>query len=204
MFSQDAIEYERQYASYAHQVRLIESTGVLQVLQVGVHDGVVSSILRSKGFELTTLDSDPSKKPTVVSDIRSIDAPSHTFELVLCADVLDRIAPEDVRSVLYTLYNLSSKYVLLSVPARYFSSRVEFSSELLRIFTKEKLYRFDFRVPFFLSHHKFEKTGVWKLGLRGTSKRWLSGLIEESGFVIEDSFFVQADEYEFVALLKKA
>lgn len=204
MWPKQAIVYERLFASYAQQVRLADSTSCIRALQVGVGDGVVSAILRSRAIELVTLDHDPLKKPTIVADILRVDASDQSFPLVLCCGVLNNIDPSHVRSALYKLYNFSSEYVIVSVPATYFSTRIEFSSKLLELFFSQRVFRFDMRAPFMLTHHNFSKNGEWKLGHRGSSKKWFTNLIEEAGFLIEESLFVQASEYEFVVLLKKA
>jgi len=104
------------FQHYAVQLREIAKLPGTSVLEVGpravVHDYLVWS-----GYEVTTLDIDPTRKPDVVGDILDGPFDDGEFDIVLCADVLEHISDERVPYAIKHFHRIADSMVV-SVPWR--------------------------------------------------------------------------------------
>ncbi|MFT4250755.1 MAG: hypothetical protein ACMXYD_05330 [Candidatus Woesearchaeota archaeon] len=191
------------YTSFAHQVRVAKQLGVSSVLQIGVFSGEVTALLQNASISVSTLDVDALKRPDTVLDVRELSAYSaKRYPLVICSRILTLFSKRDVREVLYSLYNVTTKYVLISLPAKYFFVDVQVSSLLLEKLLGSSPACFSARIPFFFSHKPYQKYS-WMLGTRGCSRKWFFELVTEAGFVVEEAFFSRSDVLEYFILLTK-
>jgi SAM-dependent methyltransferase len=105
----------QRYASYWHQIDETSSLGG-RILEVGVGNGTVSTILRARGFDVTTVDLDPALAPDVMGDVRNLPLPNNSFDTVLAAEVLEHLPWEDVRLAVAEIARVARRGVVLSVP----------------------------------------------------------------------------------------
>jgi hypothetical protein len=104
------------------QLKLLEGLPVQKVLEVGPHLGVVSAMLTSAGYDLTTLDVEPQSKLSfaqkhITADVTNLnpqDLAGH--DAILCCETLEHIVWDDVGSVLQTFAASKVPYLILSVP----------------------------------------------------------------------------------------
>src|SRR5262245_1485061 len=76
------------WTNYYWQTRCIFDYGLENILEIGVGSKVVTNYLRGNGVNLTTLDIDPHLKPDHVGSATALPFEDHSFDGVLCAEVL--------------------------------------------------------------------------------------------------------------------
>jgi ubiquinone/menaquinone biosynthesis C-methylase UbiE len=88
------------------------------VLEIGIGNGFVSSYLRASGIEVVTFDINESLSPTVVGNILEIEKhfDENSFDLILCAEVLEHIPFEHFESIIGKLQKISKKNMVLTIP----------------------------------------------------------------------------------------
>jgi hypothetical protein len=104
--------------SYWYQIKEMAGLeGVNRVLEVGIGNAIVSSVLTDMGYDVETLDEDTQTKPDYVCDIRSIPQTVHeSFDAVLCCQTLEHIPYKDVPGVLTDFHQVSNKYLVMTLP----------------------------------------------------------------------------------------
>lgn len=76
------------------------------VLEIGVGSRVVEKVLRGVVKNYITIDVNPELKPDIVGDLRTFNPElSDKFDYVICADVLEHMPFEDLRSCLENIFN---------------------------------------------------------------------------------------------------
>jgi len=92
------------------------------ILELGCGDGRIASRLNSgrlvvgTDLSLKGLQSCPDRFKRVQSDIRQLPFADHSFDLVLCCEVLEHLPGAMFTSALREMERLSERYVLISVP----------------------------------------------------------------------------------------
>jgi hypothetical protein len=90
-------------------------------VDVGARDGFISKLLAEKLPRVTALDLevpsiDDDRIVCVKGDIRSMELPSASADLVVCSEVLEHIAPQHLQTACNELSRVSRRYVLVGVP----------------------------------------------------------------------------------------
>ena len=102
---------------YWHQVDMVRS--VLsegdRILEIGVGTKFTSNYLKSKGYEVVTMDIDPEKKPDIVGNIVESDLEG-PFDHVLAFEVFEHISFDSFKVVLGKINRICRKNLLISVP----------------------------------------------------------------------------------------
>ena len=95
-----------------------------KILEVGIGNAFVSDYLKKIGYHVTTCDFDERLKPDIVADIRELAIMDRDFDIVTAFEVLEHIPFEDFDKTLKKLKEVSSKFVVISLPYR--STSIEF------------------------------------------------------------------------------
>ncbi|MGH8064829.1 MAG: oligosaccharide flippase family protein [Candidatus Entotheonellia bacterium] len=91
------------------------------VLEVGAGKGRVTGVLLGQCKRITALDLEaptwtlPDVHP-VKGDVRKLEFPDNSFDLVVCTEVLEHVWPEDLRQACKEILRVSRRYVLVGVP----------------------------------------------------------------------------------------
>lgn len=89
------------------------------MLLVGVGDGIVSTILRLLGYEVTTFDFDRDLKPDIVGSVTEIEKiVDRKYDCVVCCQVLEHLPFENFEKVIRQFRKIAGKRVILSLPYR--------------------------------------------------------------------------------------
>jgi len=118
----DAAHYDGGYdalyrwISYWYQVREIKRLKPEAVLEIGVGNGTVSNVLSRNGIELTTFDFDPALGPAVCGDVRRLPFAADSFDVVLCAQVLEHLPFGELVETLDEICRVSRRYAVISLP----------------------------------------------------------------------------------------
>lgn len=112
--------------SASEKARVADLMGLIpengdSALDIGARDGFISRLLADHFLSVTALDLE---KPTIEheriqciqGDITALAFESNTFDLVFCAEVLEHIAPQLLKTACYELARVTKGYVLVGVP----------------------------------------------------------------------------------------
>jgi len=102
---------------YWHQLDLIRSRLKEgdRILEIGVGTKFTANLLKSKGYEVVTMDIDADKNPDIVANIVE-DELKEEFDYVLAFEVFEHIPFEDFTMVLDKIKRICRKGLLISVP----------------------------------------------------------------------------------------
>jgi len=103
------------------QILEVYSHSPQKILEIGIGNGFVSTFLKKTGFEVTTLDINEKLEPDIVGDITEIDKyfTENSFDLILCAEVLEHIQFEYFEEVLHKLSLITKSIVIITLPISY-------------------------------------------------------------------------------------
>ncbi len=91
------------------------------VLDVGARDGCVSCPLADRGAHVTAIDLDPPtfvhpRVTTGVGDARQLAFADRSFSLIVCAEVLEHIAADQLQRIASEFKRVAANYILIGVP----------------------------------------------------------------------------------------
>lgn len=194
------LEYDSKprWVSYWYQIAEIIARNPKSVLEIGIGNGTVSDYLKKLGIKVTTCDFDKSLKPDVVGDIRKLPFSKNSFDLVLCAEVLEHIPFKDFPRALSQIHRVTKESVVIALP--HFS--------LTNIYIGAKIIPFVPKAEFGLKidlpiKHKFLGEHYWEIGKRGYSLKAVNRTILKTGFTIEKCFYPKENpKHQFFILNK--
>jgi hypothetical protein len=190
--------------TFWHQLREVLDLHPSDVLEVGVGPRVVTGVLRELGVSVRTADINPELKPDFVGPVQSLSAAvgSQSFDVVLCARVLQHIPFADFEQCVEELSKVTRRALVLTLPVNDFRFYTT-----LRI-TARRGWVASVRLPLFVKElvtrlRKSKPTGLWKVD--GSPETRLSKLEEvlSEYFVIERSFAVPEDRSHRMFVLHK-
>lgn len=170
------------------QVHLLAGLPVKRVLEVGPHLGLVSAMLASAGYEVTTLDIGPDAPRIgpmahIQADLTRLDpARIRGHDAILCCETLDHLPWAEIGGVLAAFAASGAPYLAMSVP--YEGAQIGWSfyanghTARHRLFTRWLRFVQTFKVksPADIGTHK------WEVGYRGYSLAALEAKVAESGW----------------------
>ncbi|MEN8202212.1 MAG: methyltransferase domain-containing protein [Bacteroidota bacterium] len=164
---------------YWHQINLVRSRIKEgdRILEIGVGTKFTSDYLRSKGFEVVTMDIDPDKKPDIVGNIVE-DELKEEFDFVLAFEVFEHIPFEDFVKVLAKIHPICRKNLLISLP-RNEKQWLKLTAEL----PGRKTYGFritTLRRKVISTHHH------WEVDFSPYTKKMLEQTFRDHKFSVED------------------
>ena len=99
----NSADYTRwRFLHYHQQIVLVLRLRPTRVLEIGPGDHAVTDMLRRKGIEVETFDSDPHLHPTHLGDVRD-GLPKGPFDVVLASEVFEHMPLSDLPAVLRTV-----------------------------------------------------------------------------------------------------
>ena len=138
------------FISYFYQIDLIsEFSGKNgeKILEIGKGNGFVSDYLKRSGFDVATFDFDENLDPDIVGDVREINLPENSFDVVTAFEILEHIPFNDVESVLEEISKITKRYVIISLPYRSTSFEFVLKFPGIRSLLNREFISFFVRVP---------------------------------------------------------
>jgi len=123
------------WANYGVQVGSVLKCQPSRVLEIGLGNGTVTAVLRSRGIDVTTCDLDPALKPDLVGSVHELGrcvAPK-SFDVVLCAQVLEHLPFDLLAPCCRQLGEAARTHVILGLPCCPRLSRVSLELRLPRL-----------------------------------------------------------------------
>ncbi len=100
------------------QIIEVKSKRPTTILEIGIGNGLVSSFLKASGIQVTTFDINENLNPDVIGNILEIEKyfENQSFDLILCAEVLEHLPFSCFEKILEKLANLTSGHLVLTLP----------------------------------------------------------------------------------------
>ncbi|MFC2089962.1 class I SAM-dependent methyltransferase [Bacteroidota bacterium] len=107
----------RHWMYYWHQVRILlaETSKDDTILEIGVGTRFTSNYLKSKGYQVTTIDIDKEKKPDIVANIVEYEF-KEKYDHIIAFEVFEHLPFEDFTQILSKLRSVTAKSFILSLP----------------------------------------------------------------------------------------
>ncbi len=102
--------------SYVNQISEVSNLGCRKILEIGIGNGHVSKRLKDMGFDVVTVDFDFNLGPRIIGDIGVLPFKDNSFDVVLCAEVLEHVRFSDSVVALREIYRVADKYAVLTLP----------------------------------------------------------------------------------------
>lgn len=187
--------------SYYNQSRIIKGLGrqVKNILEIGIRNSLLSDLLTSSGYNVTTADVNPELKPDLVLDLTTgFEIPKDKFDAIVLFQVLEHIPYSDAEKALKKLAETTRKFVVISLPYEtvYFTLRTKFS------FTPVPRNAL-IQVPKFWISKPFGEEHEWEMGLKEYPKKRLLNSIQAAGFSIRREFQDALNPYHYFFVLEK-
>lgn len=192
------------------QVHLLAGLPVKRVLEVGPYLGLVSAMLASAGYTVTTLDIGPEAPKLgpaahIQADLTALDpARIHGHDVILCCETLEHLPWPAVGGVLAAFAASGTPYLVMSVP--YEGAQIGWSfyynGHIIRhrLFTRwlRFLQRFTIKPPADIDTHK------WEVGYKGYSLGALKAKVASSGWLPMAQHFTEGCRSVFLVCRNEA
>ncbi len=191
------------WVSYFHQLENIfyisnfmrKKAEDIGVLEIGLGDGTISSLLKHYRYNIMTMDVALDLKPDIVAALPDVPI-KKAVDIIICCEVLEHIHYSDAEKSLKNMAK-KTKYAVISVPHK---------SLYLSFFTRVPLlkpFKFLFELPTPFIKHNFDGQHYWELGTRGYSVNRFKQSIIKAGFDCMNDFRVTEFPYHHFFILRK-
>ncbi|MFH1820681.1 MAG: methyltransferase domain-containing protein [Candidatus Nealsonbacteria bacterium] len=194
-YSFEKYVYLSRWMDYWYQVKEILFLHPRKILEVGIGNKVVCNYLKSEGVDVITFDVDEKLKPDVNGSVKSMPFEDSSFDVVLCAEVLEHLPFDDFEKALKELKRVSGRYVVLSLP--HFGPAVKISLKIP--FVKEIKLAFKVYFPIV---HKFNGEHYWEIGKKGYPLSKIREILKNH-FKIKKEFVPFESQYHRFYILEK-
>jgi len=172
-----SLEREDHWRFYWHQINLIikELKEGDTILEIGPGSGFLTNYLRSKGYQVTTLDIDDQKSPDIVANLVEYPFPD-TYDHILAFEVFEHIPFHKFTEIVAKLGKTVRKNLFFSVPRNY---KIWLHAELTTPYFRD--------VPLTIKtkrHKIITSNHFWELDYKEYRLKKLVGIIKEAGFEI--------------------
>lgn len=191
------------FISYHHQLRLIFSLGnqVNNILEIGIFNSLLTDLLKSNGYNVTTADVDPNLAPDVVLDLTTdFSLPKDKFDAIVLFQVLEHLPYEQSEQALKKLAQATKKFLVISLPynSQYFAFQIKSSFFLYR--PRHLL----IKVPQFWSTKPISDQHYWEIGLKGYPKQRILNSVANAGLTVRQEFTDPTYPYHYFLVLEKS
>jgi len=188
-------DYLDRWVSYWHQINEILKLKPKTVLEIGIGNKTVSDYLKKQGLEVKTLDISKELEPDYVASVIDMPLNNNSFDVVLCAEILEHLPFEDFEKALLELKRVNKKYIVLSLPHFGPSLKINFKVPFI------KEVKIAFKIPY---HPKHKLGGVhyWEIGKKGYLQKRIRNVIKKY-FEIQKEFVPFENQYHHFYILKK-
>jgi len=187
--------YLSRWISYWYQVKEVLTLRPRNCLVIGVGDAVVVDVLKKYIDEVKTLDIDEKLNPDFIASVEKMPLPEESFNVILCAEVLEHLPFEKFENSLNELRRVSKKYVALSLP--HFGPPIKLSFKVPLFKEAKKALRIPFPIK-----HEFNGEHYWEIGKRGYPLSKIKSIIQKY-FKIKKDFVPFENQYHHFFLLEK-
>lgn len=193
-FNQEYDDLER-WISYWHQIHEVLNLQPKSVLEIGPGNKLVSTILRRHINKVVTVDHDDKLLPDVCADICQLPFKANSFDVILCAQVLEHLPFSLFSQTLKEIARVGRQAVISlphAGPTIYTCIKIPLLPYM----------RFFVKLPYF-GTHRFDGQHYWEIGKRKTPLSKINKVIKQV-FKIHKSFIhPESPWYRFFILKRK-
>lgn len=186
---------QERWMSYWRQIDEILKLKPANVLEVGVGNGLAAWYLKFCGISMVTLDIAGELKPDVVGSVEKMPFDDNSFDVILCAEVLEHLPFEKLSSVLSELKRVTKKFIVLSLP--HWGWTFKFCLKIPLLPPIKILWK----LSGVLKHEPAEH--FWEIGKMGYPLRKIKKEINAAGFAILNDFILFENPYHHFFILEK-
>ncbi len=196
----DDLEYndKGRFNSFWHQIDSIVRLKTGSVLEIGTGSGFVNFVLKKNGIEVTTIDIDKDLNPDIVSSVLSMPLKDGSFDAALCGQVLEHLPYENFIPALKEIRRVVRKHLVLSLPDLHRVYR--FNLQLPLLGEIKFLYPIPRLRPI---NWKFNGEHYWNISCKNYSLARIKKDIQDSGFIVENTFCVFEMPWHRFFILRK-
>lgn len=190
------------WMSYWTQIHEALRLEVRDILEVGPGNNIVSSVLGEMGCLVKTFDNDPLNHPDFLGDIL-VDMKKITgeYELVLACQVLEHIPYSHFTETLRYFYQISRKYLIISLPYTNRGSLKFYLSFMFLPFLRKISY---IKImTLFPCKWKFNGEHYWEIGVKNCSLKRILNDISNTGWKILRHYPVKENPYHYFIICEK-
>ncbi len=172
------------------QVALLQDLPIRSVLEIGPYLGLVTAMMASAGYAVTTLDIEAQSHGVgserhIQADICDVDPVAiQGFDAILCCETLEHIHWQKLDSVLQRIAAAGAPWLIISVPYEGFQFAFELYFNRLRWRWRNHFRKFRFLQRFSIASETDWEAHKWEIGYRGHSLKAFERKIEAAGFQI--------------------
>ena len=189
---------KERWVSYWYQINEVLSLNPRNVLEIGVGNKTVSDYLKKTGIKVVTCDFDKSLKPDIIANVLNLPFKKNSFDVVLCAEVLEHLPFKNFPRALAQIHKVTLKAAVITVP--HFSITNLYFGVKLIPFIPKKEFLLKVDVPI---KHKFLGEHYWEIGRKGYPFSRIKAEIKNTGFKIKRSFYPVENPYHHFFVLSK-
>ncbi len=194
--------YKGRVFSYAHQIDSILSFEPNLVLEVGIGNGIVSSILRTVGIEVITADRQEELKPDIIASVTKLPLQDNSVDVSLCCQVLEHLPFDQFETAIRELDRVATKGIVLSLPdiTPYYEVRLRLPKFGLYQWTGTRRYRISKKER----DKCWQEDGhYWAIGYIETPLNRVVRVITENGLRISRTWRVSENPYHRFFIIEK-
>lgn len=196
---------KQRWNSYWYQLHEVTRlVHVKTILEVGIGNTIVTSVLRQMGYDVKTVDMNPQTHPDYVADIRSLaDVMRTPADVILCCQTLEHILYEDVPQVLRDFYKISNEHLIVTLP---YSTLGTYKPRLLiKLIPFIKEFRWIGCFNLFPKRHPDSRPGghFWEIGKRGHRLKNVLALFPANGWNIVKHYPLFENPFHYMIVCRK-
>ena len=171
----------KRFASIGYQWTLaIQSTGS-SFLEIGVGNGLLTYLLRKRGFTVYSVDINHQLRPSFVANVSHLPITRKSVDTILCYEVLEHLPFELMFSVLGELTRIAKKKLIISLPNLLpYKTRSTFWHKLVR-FLKRDSNQMEEDVKISSAHY-------WEIGYKSIQVSTIIDIAENTELSLEKHF----------------
>ena len=172
----------------------------MNLIELGVGSGFCANYLKSRGFNIETIDIDAAKKPDYLADITTW-VPEKQYDALLSYQVFEHIPFSIFESIIERLSSLKIKYLFVSVPYNYMSKGTILEGRVKFPILKFRTFRINW--PPFVSVPIREKHHQWELDDKHTPKEKYYDVFTKNGYKGIQKRKMHYAQYDVFELIQK-
>lgn len=183
-------------SSYGYQYLLGMSTDCQSFLNIGNANHIIKDLFLLNRKNYLEIDIDHKTNPSINAVLPRLPLKSHSFEVVMCFQVLEHMPYEFFQSCIQELQRVSKKYIILSLPDISLSRRDKIKMVLFSLIKHPREWKkFRFR--------SIEKEHFWEIDNQNQNYFDIERIIKSENLAIEQHFRNHLNPYHHFFVLRK-
>jgi uncharacterized protein YbaR (Trm112 family) len=195
IYQKDHDDFLADYVSYFYQVHEILPFANASIVEVGIGNLAMKSLLENKGYTHTGIDIDLNLHPDLCSSILDLPLIDNYADISICFQCLEHLDFGSLPKALSELKRVSKNIVIISVPNCFHYIEIDFT-----MLSKHLYFCKDFRLH---TRKKNLKWGHhWEIGANNITLGKVSKVIQNIGLQIVKEYRMKFHKYHHIFVLQ--